>query len=81
MSLSIGMRAQIRAMVFVAGEPIPYFWPMRSFIHHNPLHGLEHKTFEEAIAVGKRLFHGVGFLQNVNSFRRLEVNTFHAITN
>ncbi len=62
MSLSIGMRVQIRAMVFVAGEPIPYFWPMRSFIHHNPLHGLEHKTFEEAIAEGKRLFHGVGFL-------------------
>lgn len=62
MSLSIGMRAQIRAMVFVAGEPIPFFWPMRSFIHHNPLHGLEHKSFEEAIAEGKRLFHGAGFL-------------------
>jgi len=62
MSLSIGMKAQIRAMVFVAGEPIPFFWPMRSFIHHNPLHGLEHKTFEEAIAEGQRLFHGAGFL-------------------
>lgn len=62
MSLSIGMRAQIRAMVFVAGEPIPFFWPMRSFIHHNPLHGLEHKSFEEAVAEGQRLFHGAGFL-------------------
>jgi uncharacterized protein YbcC (UPF0753/DUF2309 family) len=49
-------------MVFVAGEPIPYFWPMRAFIHHNPLHGLERMPFEEAIAEGQQLFHGVGFL-------------------
>lgn len=62
MSLSLGMKAQIRSMVFVAGEPIPYFWPMRAFIHHNPLHGLEHHTFEDAVAQGKRLFHGDGFL-------------------
>lgn len=62
MSLSLGMKAQIRSMVFVAGEPIPYFWPMRAFIHHNPLHGLEQLPFEEAVAEGRRLFHGTGFL-------------------
>lgn len=62
MSLSLGMKAQIRSMVFVAGEPIPYFWPMRAFIHHNPLHGLEQLPFEEAVAEGRRLFHGAGFL-------------------
>jgi len=62
MSLSPGMKAQIRSMVFVAGEPIPYFWPMRAFIHHNPLHGLERMTFEDAVAEGGRLFHGNGFL-------------------
>lgn len=62
MSLSLGMKAQIRSMVFVAGEPIPYFWPMRAFIHHNPLHGLERMPFAEAIAEGERLFHGTGFL-------------------
>jgi uncharacterized protein YbcC (UPF0753/DUF2309 family) len=62
MSLSLGMKAQIRSMVFVAGEPIPFFWPMRAFIHHNPLHGLERMPFEEAIAEGQQLFHGVGFL-------------------
>ena len=48
MSLSLGMKAQIRSMIFVAGEPIPFFWPMRAFIHHNPLHGLEQLPFEEA---------------------------------
>jgi len=62
MSLSLGMKAQIRSMVFVAGEPIPFFWPMRAFIHHNPLHGLERMSFEEAIAEGQNLFHGAGFL-------------------
>jgi len=62
MSLSLGMKAQIRSMVFVAGEPIPYFWPMRAFIHHNPLHGLERMPFEDAVAEGQRLFHGNGFL-------------------
>lgn len=62
MSLSLGMKAQIRSMIFVAGEPIPYFWPMRAFIHHNPLHGLEQMPFEAAVAEGKRLFHGKGFL-------------------
>ncbi|RRQ21181.1 DUF2309 domain-containing protein [Thiohalobacter thiocyanaticus] len=57
MSLSLGQRLQIRAMTYVAGEPIPFFWPMRAFIHHNPLHGLEHLPFEEAVAQGARLFH------------------------
>ena len=49
MGLSLGQRLKIRAMVYVAGEPIPYFWPMRSFIHHNPLHGLERRPFEDAV--------------------------------
>lgn len=62
MSLSLGMKAQIRSMVFIAGEPIPYFWPMRAFIHHNPLHGLERMSFEDAVAEGQQLFHGKGFL-------------------
>ena len=42
----MGEKLNIRAMVYVAAEPIPYFWPMRSFIHHNPLHGLEDMPFE-----------------------------------
>ena len=54
MSLDLGQKLQIRAMIYVAGEPIPFFWPMRSFIHHNPLHGLEHLPFEDAVAEGER---------------------------
>lgn len=37
-------------------EAIPNFWPMRTFIHHNPLHGLEHLPFAEAAEQGARLF-------------------------
>jgi uncharacterized protein YbcC (UPF0753/DUF2309 family) len=57
-----GQNLRIRAMVYVAGEPVPFFWPMRSFIHHNPLHGLEHLPFEAAMERGTALFHARGFL-------------------
>jgi len=50
MSLALGRRLKIRTMIHLAGEPIPYFWPMRTFIHHNPLYGLEHLPFEAAVA-------------------------------
>lgn len=63
MSLSLGRRLRIRSMIYVAGEPIPFFWPMRNFIHHNPLHGLEDLSFEQAVQEGKRLLHGRVFLR------------------
>ncbi len=62
MKTALGGRLKIRAMVHVAGEAIPYFWPMRTFIHHNPLYGLEHLSFQEAIREGRKLFHGRGYL-------------------
>ncbi|MDR9437388.1 MAG: DUF2309 domain-containing protein [Thiohalophilus sp.] len=62
MTLPLGQQLKIRTMIYVAGEPIPFFWPMRSFIHHNPLHGLEHLPFSEAVKTGSQLFHGRGFL-------------------
>ncbi|MGD8573279.1 MAG: DUF2309 domain-containing protein, partial [Gammaproteobacteria bacterium] len=40
----------------------PYFWPMRAFIHHNPLHGLEHMPFQHAVEKGAKLFHGQVYL-------------------
>ena len=65
MKAALGSRLKIRAMVHVAGEAIPYFWPMRTFIHHNPLYGLEHLPFHEALQEGSRLFHGRGYLPRV----------------
>jgi uncharacterized protein len=56
-TLKLGTRLKIRSMIHVAAEPLPFFWPMRTFIHHNPLHGLEHLPFEQAVEQGARLFH------------------------
>jgi uncharacterized protein YbcC (UPF0753/DUF2309 family) len=59
-------------MIYVAGEPVPFFWPMRSFIYHNPLHGFEHLPFDEAVDRGTRLFHAQGFLPRALYRRYLE---------
>ncbi|NPB08707.1 MAG: DUF2309 domain-containing protein [Aquificae bacterium] len=57
MKFNEAQRVKIRTLVNIAGERIPFFWPMRNFIHHNPLYGLEDLPFEEALRVGKKLFH------------------------
>jgi len=62
MSPVIGEKLRVRSMIYIAGEPVPFFWPMRAFIHHNPLHGFEHLPFEQAVEKGTRLFHGRGYL-------------------
>jgi uncharacterized protein YbcC (UPF0753/DUF2309 family) len=62
MSVALGQQLKIRSMIYVAAEPVPYFWPMRAFIHHNPLHGLEAMPFERAVAKGASLFHGQTYL-------------------
>lgn len=64
--LSLGKRLAIRSTVHMAGEAIPFFWPMRTFIHHNPLHGLEHLPFHQGVAEGERLFHGRGYLERAD---------------
>ncbi|MFO7808799.1 DUF2309 domain-containing protein [Guyparkeria sp.] len=70
MTLSLGRGLKIRSMVHMAAEPIPNFWPMRTFIHHNPLHGLEDLPFPEAVERGEELFHGRGFLPR-SDYQRL----------
>ncbi|MDQ7083023.1 MAG: Na-translocating system protein MpsB [Aquificota bacterium] len=62
MRLDEGKRLFIRSLVTVASEAIPYFWPMRNFIHHNPLYGLEGMPFKKAVEKGEKLFHARGYL-------------------
>ncbi|MEK9629988.1 MAG: DUF2309 domain-containing protein [Nitrospinota bacterium] len=57
-------RIELRSFVNLAGEPVSHYWPMKTFIHHNPLHGLERLHFEDAIKEADRFFRGTGYLQN-----------------
>ncbi|WP_256328245.1 DUF2309 domain-containing protein [Nitrosomonas eutropha] len=52
----------MHATVYVAAEPVPLFWPMRTFIHNNPLHGLEGLPFTEAVQAARGLFHARVYL-------------------
>jgi hypothetical protein len=74
---ALGRKLKIRSMVTVAGEVLPFFWPMRNFIHHNPLHGLEHLPFKDAVAEATRLFHARGWLPRPAYQRMLADGAMH----
>ncbi|HET6466215.1 MAG TPA: DUF2309 domain-containing protein [Nitrospiria bacterium] len=57
-------RMRLRGVILIAGEIVAPYWPMRTFVHHNPLHGLEDLHFEEAVRRGRRLLGGSGYLSN-----------------
>src|SRR5688500_10511544 len=65
---SESQRSELRALILLASEVIADYWPMRTFVHHNPLHGLEYLHFEEAISRAQRLLDGKGYL-SVEVFR------------
>ncbi|NKB39133.1 MAG: DUF2309 family protein [Gammaproteobacteria bacterium] len=45
-----------------AAEPVSQFWPMKGFVSHNPIQGLEHLPFDEAFRQAKDLFGAEGYL-------------------
>jgi uncharacterized protein YbcC (UPF0753/DUF2309 family) len=55
-------RMELRGIVHLAGEVIAQYWPMRTFVHHNPLHSLEYLPFEETVRRGKQFMGGNGYL-------------------
>ncbi|HKT34075.1 MAG TPA: putative inorganic carbon transporter subunit DabA, partial [Nitrospira sp.] len=55
-------RMELRGVVRLAGEVIAQYWPMRTFVHHNPLHSLEYMPFEETVKRGKQFMGGSGYL-------------------
>jgi len=45
-----------------AVQPVSQFWPMKGFVSHNPLQGLEHLPFDEAFRQARQLFGAEGYL-------------------
>ena len=64
-----GQRMEVLSLVTLASEPVSHYWPMQTFIHHNPLHGLEHLPFGKAIDEATRFLGGQGYLPNTE-YRR-----------
>jgi uncharacterized protein YbcC (UPF0753/DUF2309 family) len=42
---------------------IPHYWPIGTFIHHNPLKGFEHLHFKEGLREAKRIFGGNVYME------------------
>ncbi len=57
-------RKMLGAVIESASEPIAPFWPMRTMVAQNPIHGLEYLSFDEAVRQGKDLLGGNGYLPN-----------------
>ncbi len=55
-------RMELRGVIRLASEVIAQYWPMRTFVHHNPLHSLEYLPFEETVTRGKQFLGGQGYL-------------------
>jgi uncharacterized protein len=62
-------RMELRGTVRLAGEVIAQYWPMRTFVHHNPLHSLEYLPFEETVRRGRQFLGGQGYLSG-EAYRR-----------
>lgn len=45
-------------------DTIPHYWPIGSFIHHNPLKGFEHMPFKEGLAAAQRIFGGKVYMDS-----------------
>ena len=55
-------RMELRGIVRLAGEVIARYWPMLTFVHHNPFHSLEYLPFDETVRRGRRFLGGEGYL-------------------
>ena len=55
-------RMELRGTIRLAGEVIAQYWPMRTFVHHNPLHSLEYLPFTESVNRGRQFLNGHGYL-------------------
>jgi uncharacterized protein YbcC (UPF0753/DUF2309 family) len=61
---------ELRELVDRAKVVIAHYWPMTTFVHHNPIRGLETRQFDLAVKVAQSFIGGRGYLPN-DQYRRL----------
>ena len=68
-------RDQIRQIVLDASEPIAPFWPMRSMVAQNPLHGLEYLPFDQAVRKARTSLGemGISRMRSIANFTEMAV--------
>ncbi|MEM0955409.1 MAG: DUF2309 domain-containing protein [Pseudomonadota bacterium] len=54
--------APLHELIEDAAQPVSQFWPMKGFVSHNPLQGLEHLPFDQAFREAEHLFGASGYL-------------------
>ncbi|MBT5935067.1 putative inorganic carbon transporter subunit DabA [Sulfurimonas sp.] len=42
---------------------VPHYWPIGSFIHHNPLKGFEHLNFKDGLSKAKKIYGGKVYME------------------
>ena len=57
-------KQDLQKLVHRASTVIAHYWPMTTFIHHNPIRSLETLPFHNAIQVARRFIGGRGYLSN-----------------
>ncbi len=62
--------SSVKEMIDNASSVIAHYWPMTSFVHHNPIRSLEKFPFDEAVKVARRFIGGHGYLPN-EMYRKL----------
>lgn len=68
--VAAGERQRLRSHVAHAGEVLSGRGPIITFVHENPIHGLQRLPFDRAVSEAQRLLGGQGYLSN-EAFRRL----------
>ena len=55
-----------------AKSVIPKYWPIGSFIHHNPLYGFEHLHFKDGVKEAKKIFGGEVYMDSSYYMKQYE---------
>jgi len=42
---------------------VPHYWPIGSFIHHNPLKGFEHLNFKDGLEKAQKIYGGKVYME------------------